>query len=426
MTDTDTSGNPLNTFVPATRFVPSAERSGLPAIDNPWLALPHNLANKFRPGAHDVAQEILAAIQRAIPAYARPLEGAFGKVITEGIDRAVVQFIERVANPANPHENDADLFRRLGELQTVEGDGVEALQNAYHVGARVAWQRIADFGQAANLSLPTVCLLGDMLFAYVEEMSALSVQGFAAAKARTAGVLERRRRRLLNLLLDGPSVSRRELADLAELARWKLPAQVIAVALARDDAQPDLPVLAMDDRVLADLDGDEPCLVVAAHEDRLPDLETGLAGGKAAVGPRVRPADVAVSLRHARRALDLVQRGILPDAPLTWSDDHLTTFWLLADEFLARALVARSLAPLARLTTKQRARLSETLLAWLETRGGAPEIAQRLDIHPQTVRYRLRRIKSLFGDRLDDPDEHFELEVALRAQRLLDTAAHTG
>jgi DNA-binding PucR family transcriptional regulator len=35
------------------------------------------------------------------------------------------------------------------------------------------------------------------------------------------------------------------------------------------------------------------------------------------------------------------------------------------------------------------------------------------------VRYRLTRLRDLFGDRLDAPDGRFELELALRARRLL-------
>lgn len=73
-------------------------------------------------------------------------------------------------------------------------------------------------------------------------------------------------------------------------------------------------------------------------------------------------------------------------------------------------------------------RLVETLLAWLETRGGAPEVAERLGVHPQTVRYRLRQIRALLGDEVDDPDRRFKLELVLRARRLRDagTAQDAG
>ena len=47
-------------------------------------------------------------------------------------------------------------------------------------------------------------------------------------------------------------------------------------------------------------------------------------------------------------------------------------------------------------------------------------------MHPQTVRYRLARLRELFGPRLDDPDARFELELALRARRLAGVASRAA
>jgi len=45
-------------------------------------------------------------------------------------------------------------------------------------------------------------------------------------------------------------------------------------------------------------------------------------------------------------------------------------------------------------------------------------VAAELDVHPQTVRYRLRQLRELFGDALEDPEGRFELALALRARDL--------
>ena len=177
----------------------------------------------------------------------------------------------------------------------------------------------------------------------------------------------------------------------------------------------------LDDEVLMDLEGDQPCLVAPADDKHLRDLAGELRGWRAAVGPTVSVTETAASLRWAGRALGLAQRGVLPKAPITWCRDHLSTLWLLSDELLVAELARRSLAPLAPLTAKQRARLAETLLTWLRTRGSAPEIAAELNVHPQTIRYRMHQLQSLFGDRLEHPDTRLEMEIALRAQALLGT-----
>jgi hypothetical protein len=384
----------------------------------PWAALPKELSLLFRPHAETVAADILQEIQRSIPEYARPLEGPFGKAITDGIGQAIGQFIERLADPNAPQENRAKLFRYLGMLEVIEGRSVDTLQMAYRVGARVAWRRLAEFGQAVNLPVATICLLAEAIFAYIDELSALSVEGYAAARARAAGALERRRRRLLELVLSQPPVAPKTLAGVAAAANWDLPERVLVVALERRGDQFESPSPAFDEGVLVDLEGSKPCLL-ASTEGQLANLARELSGWRAAVGPCVRLSEAATSLRWARRALGLMQRGVIQDSPVIWCDEHLSSLWLLNDEFLVKRLAERSLAPLAQLTVKQRARLSETLLAWLETRGSAPEIATRLSVHPQTVRYRLHQLDKLFGSNLNNPDDRFNMEIALRAQRLL-------
>ena len=59
---------------------------------------------------------------------------------------------------------------------------------------------------------------------------------------------------------------------------------------------------------------------------------------------------------------------------------------------------------------------------WLAEQGRLGQVAQRLGIHPQTARYRLGRLRELFGDALDDPDSRFWLELALRVQQGLERA----
>jgi DNA-binding PucR family transcriptional regulator len=89
------------------------------------------------------------------------------------------------------------------------------------------------------------------------------------------------------------------------------------------------------------------------------------------------------------------------------------------DRRLANDLAERALAPLEGETELSRERLGSTLEAWLRHRGRTEEVARALHVHPQTVRYRLARLRELFGERLDAPDGRFELELALRARRLV-------
>ena len=56
-----------------------------------------------------------------------------------------------------------------------------------------------------------------------------------------------------------------------------------------------------------------------------------------------------------------------------------------------------------------------TLRAWLETQGDLGAAAATLDVHPNTVRYRMRRISELVKWDLDDPRTRLALLIALAA-----------
>jgi DNA-binding PucR family transcriptional regulator len=53
--------------------------------------------------------------------------------------------------------------------------------------------------------------------------------------------------------------------------------------------------------------------------------------------------------------------------------------------------------------------MAQALLIWLERRGSANSLAVVLGVHPQTVRYRQRQLKELFGSALDDPETAFAI-----------------
>ncbi|WP_086852854.1 helix-turn-helix domain-containing protein [Amycolatopsis kentuckyensis] len=391
-----------------------------------WCSLPTELARRFRPHADPLARRILEEVQRAVPEYAKPLEGEFGKMIVLAIEQAVLSCIDSIEDLASTQDNWAKLFVEVGKRVHHDGGSLNSLQAAYRAGGRAAWRYVAELGQAHRFPAAVLCVGAEAIFAYVEEISSYSVEGYTLAQAMATGTLERRRRRLFELLLATPPSSPATLATMATAAQWTMPEWVTVVALdPRTDQQPPpTPQVAGD--VLVDLDGPEPCLLTPNPDRDLRGLEGRLPGWRAAVGPRVRPADAATSLLWARRTLDLVRRGLAGDDPVTHTADHLATHWLLIDRFLLDELSAKALSPFAGLTVKQQTRLAETLLSWLEHNGNTPEIAQALRIHPQTVRYRVSQLSELFGDRLADPAKRLEIQMALRAHRLLGTRPPTG
>ncbi|WP_410657030.1 helix-turn-helix domain-containing protein [Amycolatopsis sp. lyj-112] len=299
----------------------------------------------------------------------------------------------------------ADAFREAGVAEYAAGHDLDRLARAYHGAGRSALPVLASLSRQPGAGASVVDTGVEALLRCSDVLIRLSTAAYRAAHTPSPAEL---RRDLLKEIVSGRAPA--QWAALAARAGWAPPAQVVAVA-----AEPGTVLASFGPEVLADLAGEYPYLLVPD------DLDVGrlLAGARVAIGPAVSPADAATSLRWARRTLELVRREVIEDGPLVRWSDHLTTHWLYADEVLTTALVTRSLAPIAGLPANERGKLADTLDAMLSARGGAPEIANNLGVHPQTVRNRLRRLRTLFGSRLDDPDARLDLRIALRADLLV-------
>ena len=126
------------------------------------------------------------------------------------------------------------VYVALGRGEARAGRSLEALLAAYRVGARVAWRRAAEAGLAAGLAPETLVLLAEAIFAYIDELSAESAEGFAREQAEQAGEADRRRAALLEVLLHEPPAAPEALAAAAEAAGWRVPERLAMVVWPAD------------------------------------------------------------------------------------------------------------------------------------------------------------------------------------------------
>ncbi len=402
------------------------------AEDRPDM-LPAWLAAIFRPHLPSLAEDIIMAIRDKIPEFARPIDGPYGQIMRIGVEQALTSFVDRIADPGTSLTHRDEVARMLGRHQAEEGRSLDSLQAAYRVGSQVAWHRAMAVGHEAELDAAVMSLLADAVFGYMDELAELSVQGYRELRAASAEEQQAARRRLLQLILDRDQpVPHRALVDLAEDANWPLPELVTAVAVQapaagrapvagqdEDEADEPGPVPAEAD-VLASLDDGQPHMLIPgeAGPGREAALRARLDGRRAAIGLTVPLADAADSLRWARQALDLAESGAIETGQIVHCEEHLVTLWLMSDRALADQVSRRQLGALERLTPRQQERLTETFGAWLETRGTAAEIADRLQVHPQTVRYRIRQLERTLGEQFGDPEARFAMEMVLRVMRI--------
>jgi hypothetical protein len=390
--------------------------------DQPWHELPRGVAEVLRPAVAEVADEMIEAVA-AIPAYSRPIEGPFGQGVRAGVQEALRHFVAEIE--AQGRVPRLDVYVTLGRGEMRAGRRLEALLSAYRAGARVAWRRFAAVGVAAGLPPETLYLLAESIFAYIDELSAESAEGYALEQSAAASEAELLRRRLVRLLVREPAPDAAMVEGAAVDAGWALPRLLAAAAIVPGAAADEIARLGSD--VIVESIADVGCVLIPDPDapGRRAALERVVidAGVPAGLGPTVEWGQAALSFARARAALALAEHG---REGLIVAREHAGELLLRCDPELAQELVAHRLGALHVLPEGSRARMTETLAAWLAEQGRPASVAARLRVHPQTVRYRLARLRELLGDALDDPEQRFWLDLALRAGGLSAPSAADG
>lgn len=394
--------------------------------------MPKTPAVSTRPEQHSPLQfapEVLATLQTRlpefaescvnqifaeVPEYAHTPSGELRGTIEAAVQAALGGFLRmatgRRRGDPTPHAYALDGAYKLGAGEAHSGRPMDALLSAYRIGARVAWREMSAAAVTAGLDAAATAQFAELVFTYIDELNASSVEGHWSALAQQDRTSERRRERLASALIAGRSEE--VVREFAARAEWTPPRRLAAVVL------PSI-------RLGALLSGLGPSTLRTAEEPRyaegtertvllVSDRRLALrllADREAYVGP-VRPwLEVAASYERAVRALDVglgVGGGVLIN-----TEDHLADLVLASAPTELADLRAQVLAPLGEPGAPSYERHLETLRSWLLHQGRRDEVAAELHVHAQTVRYRMGQIRELYGDRLTDPDTVMQLLVAL-------------
>jgi hypothetical protein len=169
--------------------------------------------------------------------------------------------------------------------------------------------------------------------------------------------------------------------------------------------------------VLAGVHGDRLVVVLGGETDALAataPLLPEFAPGPVVVGPTT--PDLGSAGDSARAALAGIRAAAgWPGAPRpVLAADLLPERALAGDEDARRELLETVYVPLA----DAGAPLLDTLTAYAESGGALEGTARLLFVHPNTVRYRLRRVAEVCGRAPTEPRDLFTLQVALVLGRL--------
>ena len=387
------------------------------------LHLDDHVVRALRQQLPEVATRTVAAVTAEVPGYTGALSGPMGANIEAAVQMALAGFLKlaagtRDADPSTPLGPTLDGAYDLGRGEARNGRTMDALLAAYRVGARVAWRELAAPAARAGVEATTMAQFAELVFAYIDELSAASVAGHTDELSTSGRVRERYRERLGQHLLTG---ARQDLlVAAAERADWPLPATLTAVLVPPAQVRGVLATLGPDTLVVGEdlpgMDGKGPPLSLLL----VPDAEGAgrqhlirvLTGRQAVVGPPRPWTRARLSYDRAAHTAMMVTTPTTHGRPVD-SEDHLAELVITSDPDALRDLRARVLAPLNGMRPATRERLEATLRSWLLHQGRRDAVAAELHVHPQTVRYRMGQLRDLYGDRLDDPATVFDLLLAL-------------
>ena len=368
-----------------------------------------------------VAEHTVAAVTIEVPSYADAFSGRMGQRIEGAVQMALGAFLQLAArsldsDPGPTLSPALEGAYELGRGEARSGRSVDALLSAYRVGARVAWRELSETAVDRDLPPLMIARFAELVFAYIDELSAASVSGHADELASS----DRERLRHLDRL--GQEILTAAPTEIllasAERADWRPPDTLTAVLLPSAQTRG---VVSRFGQSTLQLSGDLPgidasesvvvLLVPDMHGPNRSRLLRELQNRRAVVGP-ARAWTLAQSSYHRvvqARELHLAR----DDTDAFDTDTHLVELVLGADREAADDLRRQALAPLDQLRPNTAERLAETLRSWLLHQGQRDAVAADLFVHAQTVRYRMTQLRELYGERLNDPQTVLELIVAL-------------
>ncbi|MGL6235993.1 MAG: PucR family transcriptional regulator [Segniliparus sp.] len=373
--------------------------------------LPENLLRRIKHFSGHLATDAVRSMADQLP-YFVELDTNQRANVQLVVQTAVVNFVDWLENPATearlalqPFEVvPQDLARHITLSQTVEMIRV-ALEHFEHYLPALA----KDEQQLINLT--------ESVLRYGREIGFAAASAYAEAAEARGSWDNRLEAVLVDAVLRGDASG--ELQSRAATLNWdaNAPATVI-VGAARADSPTSIPVLIHNiaqrhsGAALSAVHGRKLITVISgslpANQAFLAELLQLFDEAPVVIGPTAPSlAEARISATEALAALEAVAgwRGAPRPAH---SDELLPERVLNGDLSAARALTDQVVAPLLAAGTN----LLNTLEAYLDSGGGVDSCAKELFVHPNTVRYRLRRIATVTGLDPTDPRDGFVLRVA--------------
>ncbi len=364
-----------------------------------------------------LADAAIARMDEALPWYsAMPAENrSWVNLVAQA---GVAAFVEWFRHPDTEQAISADVFgtapRELTRSVTLQ-QTVELVRVVIAVVEEQIGAIVAPGDEAA---------VREAVLRYSREIAFAAAEVYAQA-AEARGAWDARLEALVvDALLRGEADD--SLRSRAAALGWGASESVVVVVGQTPDAAPEVVVdeirrvaRASHLDVLTGVQGDRLVAILGGGSDPVRatrHLVAQFGPGPVVVGPAV--ADLLAAGHSAAAAVaGLLAAPAWPEAPRpVLADDLLPERVLSGDAIARQTLVDQVYLPLQ----SSGSALLDTLAAYLEQTASLEATARVLFVHPNTVRYRLRRVGEIVGYVPGDPRDAFTLRLALALGRLAD------
>ena len=364
---------------------------------------------------------IVARIRAEIPFYA-------GQDIVSAEDlrtsvRANIDYIlATLTGTATPNLSAPNA---TGRARAAQGAPLAEMLTAYRVGVAELWNAMA----ATARGLPgvpdsDVIDLAGAVFAVQNTYSDAALAAYRDEAREMLRTSEREKAALVEVVLTG-AAAKGTLWEVANTLRLPLDGAFLVIAAETELGHDPVPraesaLAVLDVRSVWRLDA-ELSLGVLSLPDRTRNGAVLTVLGRQATR-RIGASPVFAELHQASWALDLARLalGSNPNTNgVTQFRDSPIDLLVAAAPHAALKAARAVLGSLLDLPEDELALLLSTFEAWVRASGSATAAGAELYCHPNTVRYRLRRIEASTGRTLANPGDVAELVTAVRAWREL-------
>ena len=346
-----------------------------------------------------------------IPAYEDPSPAVVGDVRAHCLRHAGLMFA-LLREDREPRRDELGFARQAAARRVSQGIPLDAFLQAFRLGHRTVWDAIVRLAPATEAGRQAALTLARPAMQYIDVVSTHVAESYLNEERRLLATADRERRDLLENLLAGrlPADARLP-AVAAGIASHEELIVVVAHVLSDGPADPN------DLHRAADVFGAqsagpeaEPLVVVRQGEivavipagDQQPDPLARYRGAqdmlaeRRAIRTRIGVSAGVAGLEGVARGYAEARQALLrtsDESPLVALEDLSTFDYVVATADPAAWQVARRTAD----ALASAGALSDTVMAYVDSDLDVAAAARRLDVHPNTVRYRLRRVAELTG-----------------------------